>query len=128
LADGATPPVVVPPDRSDRDLIRDLKNAPDSVKTLIMNFDATRDKYLAQQRALLRQLRSATPEERAKIRAELQENRAAFLTELKDFREDLRKDLRDLRGKISHQEFLRIIEAAGDASRDHGGPHRGTGR
>ena len=126
LADDPTtpPPVVVPPDRDDRDLIRDLKNAPEPVKTLIMNFDATRDKYLADQRALLAKLRGATPEERAKIREQLQDNRQAFLAELKSFREDLRKDLQALKGEISHREFLRIIDAARDAARDR--HHRGV--
>lgn len=118
MADDATPPVVVPPDRGDRDLIRDLKNAPDAVKTLILNFDTTRDKYLETQRALLARAKGATADERAKIRAQLQDNRQAFLAELKSFREDLRKDLQALRGEISHREFLRIIDAAKDAARD----------
>src|SRR5436305_6195348 len=66
-----TPPVVVPPDRDDRDLIRDLKNAPEPVKTLIMDFDTTRDRYLADQQALLAKLKGATPDERAAIRQQL---------------------------------------------------------
>src|SRR5438552_1128245 len=129
LADDATPPpVVVPPDRDDRDLNRDLKNAPDAVKTLILNFDATRDAYLVKQRDLLKQLRAATPDERAAIREQLQDNRAAFLALLKTFRQDLRKDLQDLKGKITHREFLRIVDAARDAARDNGGRHRGTAK
>src|SRR5947209_19850650 len=123
LAQDVMPPVVVPP--GDRDLIRDLKNAPDAVKTLILNFDATRDAYLAQQRALLAQAKGATADERAKIREQLQDNRAAFLAELKTFRTDLRKDLQDLKGKISHAEFKRITDAARDAAKD-GGRHKGT--
>ena len=118
------PPVVVPPDRDDRDLMRDLKNAPEPVKTLILSFDATRDKYLAEQRTLLKELRGATPDQRAKIREQLQGNRQAFLAELKSFRQDLRKDLQDLKGEISHREVLRILEAARDAARDHE-RHRG---
>src|SRR5437016_1833629 len=92
-----TPPVVLPPDRDDRDLMRDLKNVPDPVKSLILNFDETRDKYLADQKALLAKLKGATPEEREKLREQLQANRQAFLAELKTFREDLRKDLQDLK-------------------------------
>jgi hypothetical protein len=74
-----TPPVVVPPDRDDRDLNRDLKNAPELVKALIVTFDATRDKFLAEQRELRRKLRSATTEDmREKIREQLQDNRRLF--------------------------------------------------
>src|SRR5260221_1025893 len=116
-----TPPVVVPPDRDDRDLIRDLKNAPAPVKQLILSFDATRDKFLAEQAELRRKLKGATEEQREKIREQLQDNRAAFLAELKTFRQDLRKDLQSLKGEISHQEFRRILDAARDAARERHG-------
>ena len=52
-----TPPVVVPHD--DRDLHRDLAGAPDAIKTLIVSFDQTRDKFLAQQAVLLAKLKNA---------------------------------------------------------------------
>ena len=116
------PPVVIPP--GDRELVKDLKGAPADVKTLIMTFDATRDKYLAQQKALLAQLKGATPEERQALRQQLQENRDAFLAELKTFRTDLRKDLEGLKGKISHAEFQRILDAAKDAAGAKA--HKGT--
>jgi hypothetical protein len=123
---GGTPPVVVPPqDRVDRDLLRDLRGAPPEVQKLILSFDQTRDKYLAEQRALLAKLRGATADERAKIRQELQANRQAFLAELQTFREDLRKDLKDLTGKISNQEVRRILDAARVAARDRA-HHRGS--
>ena len=126
--DTPTAPVVVPTDRDDRDLIRDLKGAPAPVKALILSFDATRDKFLAEQRELRIKLRKATTEEqREKIREQLQDNRQAFLAQLKDFRQDLRKDLRDLKGKISHAEFERILDAAKDAAKE-GQRHKGTGK
>ena len=126
-ADGVTPPpVVVPPTDADRDLNRDLKNAPAAVKTLILSFDVTRDDFLARQRGLLAQLKGATPDERAAIREKLEANRAAFLAALKNFRTDLRKDLKDLKGKIGHAEFRRIIDAAKDASARDRERHRGT--
>jgi hypothetical protein len=120
LADTTTPPTVVPQDRDDRDLLRDLKGAPDNVKTLILNFDQTADKYLMKQRMLLLKLKNATtPEQRAAIREQLQDNRQAFLADLKAFREQLKDDLQALKGKISHAEFLRILEAARDAKDAH---------
>jgi hypothetical protein len=127
LADAtATTPTVVPQDRDDRDLLRDLKGAPPDVKALIINFDQVADKYLAHQRLLLLKLKNATTaEERAAIREQLQDNRQAFLTELKTFREDLRADLAALKGKITHAEVLRILDAAKDAA---GGSARHKGR
>ncbi|SRR5258708_760692 len=127
-ADGTNPPpVIVPQDRDDRDLLRDLRGVPDNIKTLILSFDQVRDKYLMEQRLLLIKLRHATtPEEREAIREQLQQNRQQFLTELKAFREQLREDLQAIRGTISHAEFLRIIDAAHDAGTE--GPHHHRGR
>jgi len=124
LADGTgAPPVVVVP-HGDRDLLRDLRGAPDDIKTLIIDFDKTRDKYLAEQRLLLIKLKNATtPEERERIREQLQANRQAFLEALKDFRTQLKEDLAALKGKISHKEFLRIIDAAHDAASEGGIRH-----
>jgi len=121
-----TPPVVVVP-HDDQDLYRDLRGAPDNVKDLIINFDKTRDQFLAQQALLQAKLKKATTKaEREAIRDQLQENRADFLAALKAFREQLKDDLAALKGKISHAEFLRIIDAAHDAATEGGvGHHKG---
>ena len=120
------PPTVVPQDSDDRNLQRDLRGVPDNVKTLIVTFDQTRDKYLEQQRLLLSKLRrSTTPEEQEQIRQQLQANRAQFLAELKSFRDELRTDLAALKGKINHAEFGRIIDAAHSAATEGGHRHRG---
>jgi hypothetical protein len=97
----AKPPVVVPRDKANQELLRDLKNASPEVKKLVQTFDTTRDKYLAEQRTLLARMQTATPEERDRIRQDLQANRDAFMADLKSFREDLRKDLQDLKRKTS---------------------------
>lgn len=118
----AAPVVVVPND--DKDLYRDLRGAPDKIKDLIVGFDKTRDAYLAQQAVLLAKLKNATTAaEREAIRDQLQENRADFLASLKAFREQLKDDLAALKGKISHAEFLRIIDAAHDAATEGGAGH-----
>lgn len=122
-----TPPAtVVPQDRDDRDLLRDLRGVPDNVRGLILNFDHQRDQYLRQQHLLLIALRHATTaEEREEIRDQLQANRQEFLTDLRSFRQQLRSDLQALVGKISHAEFRRIIDAAHDAAGDGRHHHRG---
>jgi hypothetical protein len=115
-----TPVVVVPNDGN-------LGGVPEDIKTLIVGFAVSRDKYLAEQDLLLLKLSNATtPEEREKIREQLQDNRQAFLDSLKDFRTQLKDDLEALKGKISHEEFLRIIDAAHDAATEGGiGHHKG---
>ena|SRR5690349_2819197 len=126
LAQSTPPPTVVPQDRDDKDLLRDLRGVPDPIKNLILNFDQIRDQYLREQHLLLIKLRKATtPEERQAIRDQLQDNRTSFLSELKSFREQLRDDLKTLAGKISHSEFRRIIDAAKDVGSD--GPHHHKG-
>ncbi len=117
-------PVVVPPNQADRDQIKDLKGAPADVKNLISNFDTTRDKYLAQQRVLLAKLKGANQDQRNQIRADLQANHDAFLAELKSFRSQITDELNELKGKISHQEFQRIIDAAHNAVGE-GARHKG---
>lgn len=123
---GVGPPTVVPQNENKGQLKHDLRGVPDSVKTLVMTFDQTRDKYLQQQQLLLAKLRQAsTPEEREQIREQLQGNRQDFLADLKNFREELRGDLQALKGKISHAEFGRIINAAHDPANEGGHRHRG---
>jgi len=122
----ATPPVVVVP-HGDKDLYLDLRGAPKGIQTLIIGFDKTRDKYLAAQDLLLIKLSHATTAaEREQVRDQLQRNRQEFLTALSAFREQLKDDLAALKGKVSHEEFLRIIDAAHDAATEGGiGHHRG---
>ena len=121
-----TPPTVVPQDRDDRDLLRDLRGAPDNVKTLIVNFDQVADKYLEHQRMLLLKLKNATTDaERAALREQLQDNRQAFLTQLKSFREELRTDLVALKGTLNHAELRRILDAARDATEHTSPRHKG---
>jgi hypothetical protein len=115
------PVVVVPP------TVTYLGSVPSGVKTMITSFAVTRDNYLATQNLLLIRMKKATTAtERQQIRAELQANRQAFLATLKTFREQLKTELAALKGKISHEEFLRIIDAAHNAGIEGGlNHHRG---
>jgi hypothetical protein len=116
---GATPPVVVVPQNG-----TDLGAVPKGIKTLILSFDVMRDHYLAEQNILLIKLKNATTAaERQQIREKLQANRQAFLDALKDFRQQLKDELTALKGKISHEEFLRIIDAAHNAITEGGLSH-----
>ena len=115
-----TPTVEVPRSGNDHAYNRNLALPPE-IKTLITTFETTRDKYLAEQKTLLGTLKGAATADREKIREDLQSNRAAFLAELKTFRDTLKTDLQDLKGKINHQEFNRIVDAAHNAATDRPG-------
>jgi hypothetical protein len=94
---------------------------------MITSFDQTRDKFLASQNLLLIKLKNATTAvEREQIRERLQANRRAFLDALRDFRQQLKNELAALKGKVSHEEFLRVIDAAHNAFIEGGlNHHRG---
>jgi hypothetical protein len=118
------PPKVVAQDPNDASLQRELKGVPENVKILVLNFAKTRDKFLLQQESLqIRKGKAATPEERERLRAQLQANRQEFLDELKSYQDQLREDLQQLKSKMSHAEFLRVIDAAHGAT--SGSRHKG---
>jgi hypothetical protein len=104
-----------------------LSGVPPGIRTMITTFETTRDHFLANQELLYTQLRHATTQqEREEIRLQLQANRQAFLTTLTSFRNQLKDELTALKGKISHEEFLRVIDAAKNASSEGGlSHHRG---
>lgn len=108
------------------DLQRDLAGVPDNVKQLILTFEQVRESYLQRQYFLLTELRSAsTPDQIDQIREQLQDNRQAFLTDSKNYLEELRSDLQALKSKISHAEFIRVIDAAHSAGTGTGHRRRG---
>jgi hypothetical protein len=105
----------------------DLGGVPGDIKALIRSFALTRDKFLAEQDLLRIQLNHATtPSERQRIREELQANRKAFVAAQDALRLQLKEELAALKGKISHEEFLRILDAAHNAATEGGiGHHKG---
>ncbi len=115
------PPTVAPPNAVD------LGGVPGDIKALIRSFALTRDKFLAEQDLLRIQLNHATtPSERQRIREELQANRKAFVAAQDALRLQLKEELAALKGKISHEEFLRILDAAHNAATEGGiGHHKG---
>jgi hypothetical protein len=117
-----TPPVTVTPPNA-----VDLAGVPGDIKALLRSFALTRDKFLAEQDLLRIKLNHATtPSERERIREELQANRKAFLAAQSALRLQLKDELAALKGKISHEEFLRILDAAHNAATEGGiGHHKG---
>ncbi len=114
------------PEGTASSLQSELSGMPDSVKSLVLTFEQVRNSYLQKQNLLLIELRHATtPEEREQLRQQLQANRQQFMADLKGFVSELRTDLEALKGKISHAEFGRILDAAHSATSEVGHRHRG---
>ena len=81
-APSSPPATVVPQDRDDRDLQRDLRGVPDNVKDLILTFDQTRDKFLQQQNLLKIDISNLIPdliEVHDRMHSLLQTSLVAFL-------------------------------------------------
>src|SRR5580698_4811680 len=88
------PPVVVPPNPG---------KILDELKALVKKFEAERDAYLTEQKALLAELKNATTEaQRIAIRQDLEDNRDDFLEDLRKFRMELREIISQLKGKINN--------------------------
>jgi hypothetical protein len=97
---------------------------PRDIRTLVLTFEQTRNHFLATQDVLRIELSHATTAtERQRIRDELQANRAAFLAAQTSAREQLKSELAALKRKISHEEFLRVLDAAHNVGAEGGLSH-----
>jgi len=89
------------------------------VKTLIKAFEAKRDKFVAEEKALTARLKTVSGEQREFIRDRIQDNRQAFLADVRLLRQELREELNDLKGKVRNDELKRLIDAAKDVGDGH---------
>jgi len=95
LQDSASPsPISIRPPRPER---QDL--APE-IKQRIVRFERSRETYLARQEELLHKLRTATAEDRARIRAQLQALRDEWLDRARAFREEARTRMKELQDEL----------------------------
>jgi hypothetical protein len=116
LADGTNtsvkPPVV--------SVAPNATTLPPQIQSLLGDYQAAREKYLAQQQVLLQKLKGATEAQRNQIRAQLQADRQAFLAQVAAFRQQLRQEITALEVKIHNQELNRLINSG-----QGGGGHKG---
>ena len=92
----------------------DRPSPPQNVKDLVKDFQTARQSFLGSQQELLRQLKTATEEQRAVIRAQLKEN-------LNEWREAQKLHLQDLRDQA--REIMTTVPAIRDvvnSGRDEG--------
>ncbi|HYT58779.1 MAG TPA: hypothetical protein VEL06_01325 [Haliangiales bacterium] len=83
---------------------------PPEVKLQLLRFEKFREAYLNRQQDLLRKMRGATDDDRARIRAQLQALRDEWLQRTRAFREEARARIRELQ-----DELPRYREALTDA-------------
>ena len=101
---------------ADRPLRLERNKLPPEVLERIRIFEQARKRYLEQQEALLRQLRGATDEERARIRQQVQRAREQWLERARQLRQEFKDRLPDLRDKLPrHRE---VLEGAREAARE----------
>ena len=99
-------PVVIPPPvlaseanlplAPERPPSPDRPSPPQSVKDLVKDFQTARQNFLTSQQELLRQLKGATPEQRAAIREQLKDNLNEWREAQKIHLQELRDQARDL--------------------------------
>jgi len=92
----------------------DRPSPPQNVKDLVKDFQTARQNFLGSQQELLRQLKTATQEQRAAIRAQLKEN-------LNEWRETQKIHLQELRDQA--REIITTVPAIRDvvnSGRDEG--------
>jgi hypothetical protein len=73
---------------------------PDDVKKLIDASKQARETFLSEQKDLIAKLKSATQDERAKIREDLAKNREDFLAQQKELREQIHDRLKEIRAEF----------------------------
>ena len=120
-AAGDGSPVVVPPENPNQNQTPEPPERPDTpqppqtVKDLVKDFQAARERYLQEQKELRRQFRQASEEQREAIREQLRENLAEWL-ELQRMRvQELREQIRETRDAV--KDYDRVLDAAEEKRR-----------
>ncbi len=73
---------------------------PAAIKSRIVRFEESREKYLARQQELLRKLNRATDEDRELIRKQLQQLRDEWLERARSYREEAKNRMRELQDQL----------------------------
>jgi hypothetical protein len=73
---------------------------PADLKALITQYQDAAQKFAAQQKELLAQIKGATDEQKQKLKETLKGNRQTFLDDTTQLRADIREQLRELRAKL----------------------------
>jgi hypothetical protein len=97
----------------------DKAQTPADVQTLIKDFQAAREKFLSDQKAIARQYQQASEEERQAIRERMKETLDRLKEQQKALQQDMRDRAKELKQKL-HPDLNRLI--------DNGSTEGGRGR
>jgi hypothetical protein len=98
---------------------------PVQVKKMIDNINASRTKFLIEQKQLQRKLKDATEDQRDQIRQEIRDKRDQFLQEQRDMREEFQRRINELRDQLKEHQDL--INSAKEQAKDHIKQRKGGG-
>jgi hypothetical protein len=93
---------------------------PEALQKLVDQYRKDSESFLAGQKDLLKQLKGATAEEKAKIKETLKGNREKFLADHKELITEIRQQIADIKKDLKNHD--KPVDAGGD---DKGGRRRG---
>ena len=108
---GDRPTVVPPVTTPDRPQVPDHPEPAKDVKNLVKDFQTARDTFVQRQQELNRQLKTATVEQRAVIRAQLKESLNVWLEDQKSRLQELREQAKDIKNNVPS--IKDVIDAGG---------------
>ena len=103
------------PARPDRPTIAERPEPAKAVKDLVKDFQSARQDFIRHQQELNRQLKTASDEQRAAIRAQLKDSLNSWLDEQKAHLQELRDQAKDIRNNVPS--IKDVIDSAGGEGR-----------
>jgi hypothetical protein len=87
-----------------------------TVKGLLAEFNTTREKYLTEQKALARQFKTASEDERAAIRGKLKEMLQVHKEQQRAFRQEIQNRIKSIKAELNPA-LRGVIDKSGDDRR-----------
>lgn len=94
---------------------------PEALQKLVEQYRKDSESFLASQKDLLKQLKGATAEEKAKIKETLKANREKFLTEHKELITEIRQQIADIKKDLKNHDKAVDAGTEGRGGRRRGG-------
>ena len=94
---------------------------PEALKKLVEQYRKDSESFLASQKDLLKQLKGATSEEKAKIKETLKANREKFLADHKELITEIRQQITDIKKDLKNHDKAVDAGTEGKGGRRRGG-------
>ena len=116
------PPLVIVPEREDNS---GKGNTADSVKKLIDEFKQARTDFLQEQKQLHQQLKEASEDGRAQLRAQIDAKKQLFLDQQRELRDEIKRRVGDLKDTL--KDHRDVLDAAKESAKDQARNRKGGG-